>query len=331
MKSETKRPSSKVIPVITFVLLVAVVIVSIGLGSVKIPISELLSTLFGRSTGQYDTIIWDIRIPRVLLALFIGANLAISGAMLQAVMNNPLADPGLTGVSSGAAVAALFVLLVMPELGSLLPVVAIGGGVIASAMVYLLSWNKRGITPIRVILSGVAVNAIFGGFIGLMSILYSDKLPGALQWLNGSLSGKGMGDAMIIVPYSVAGWIAAFFCIRKANTLRLGEQVAVNLGESMTRVRILLSLVAVYLAAVSVSVVGLIGFVGLVVPHMARIFVGSNYSRLIPMSLMLGAIVLVVADTLGRALFPPLDIPAGIVMAIVGGPYFLYLMRKGEV
>ncbi|MBP2002270.1 iron complex transport system permease protein [Paenibacillus shirakamiensis] len=331
MKSPTMRPSNRVTQVITFVVLVAVVIVSIGLGSVKIPIGDLLSTLFGHSTGQYDTIMWDIRIPRVMLALFIGANLAISGAMLQAVMNNPLADPGLTGVSSGAAVAALFVLLVMPEFGSMLPVVAVGGGVIASAMVYLLSWNKRGITPIRVILSGVAVNAIFGGFIGLMSILYSEKLPGALQWLNGSLSGKGMGDAMTIVPYSLVGWIAAFFCIRKANTLRLGEQVAVNLGESMTKVRILLSLVAVYLAAVSVSVVGLIGFVGLVVPHMARIFVGSNYSRLIPMSLMLGGIVLVVADTVGRTLFAPLDIPAGIVMAIVGGPYFLYLMRKGEV
>ncbi|MVP00691.1 FecCD family ABC transporter permease [Paenibacillus lutrae] len=331
MKSATLRSSSKVIEIITFVLLVIVVIVSIGLGSVKIPFGELLSTLLGNSTGQYDTIMWDIRIPRVLLALFIGANLAISGAMLQAVMNNPLADPGLTGVSSGAAVAALFILLVMPGLSSMLPIAAIGGGAIASAMVYLLSWNKRGITPIRVILSGVAVNAIFGGFIGLMSILYSDKLPGALQWLNGSLSGKGMGDALTIVPYSAVGWIAAFFCIRKANTLRLGEQVAVNLGESMTKVRILLSLVAVYLAAVSVSVVGLIGFIGLVVPHMARIFVGSNYSRLIPMSLMLGAIVLVVADTAGRTLFAPLDIPAGIIMAIAGGPYFLYLMRKGEV
>ncbi|WP_172798885.1 iron ABC transporter permease [Paenibacillus sp. FJAT-26967] len=331
MKSATLRSSSKIIEIITFVLLVIVVIVSIGLGSVKIPFGELLSTLFGNSTGQYDTIMWDIRIPRVLLALFIGANLAISGAMLQAVMNNPLADPGLTGVSSGAAVAALFILLVMPGLSSVLPIAAIGGGAVASAMVYLLSWNKRGITPIRVILSGVAVNAIFGGFIGLMSILYSDKLPGALQWLNGSLSGKGMGDALTIVPYSAVGWIAAFFCIRKANTLRLGEQVAVNLGESMTKVRILLSLVAVYLAAVSVSVVGLIGFIGLVVPHMARIFVGSNYSRLIPMSLMLGAIVLVVADTAGRTLFAPLDIPAGIIMAIAGGPYFLYLMRKGEV
>ena len=297
---ELQRRSSKLIMLLTFALLAVAIIASIGLGSVKISVADIITALSGRATGASDTILWDIRIPRVLLALIIGANLAVSGAMLQAVMNNPLADPGLTGVSSGAAVAALFILLVMPELSSLIPIAAIAGGAVAAGMVYLLAWNKRGIAPLRVILSGVAVNAIFGGIIGLMSILYSEKLPGALQWLNGSLSGKGLGDSLLVLPYSVVGWIAAFFCIRRANTLRLGEQAAVNLGENLTRVRLILSFVAVYLAAVSVSNVGLVGFVGLVVPHMARILVGSNYSKLIPMSLMLGALVLLVADTTGR-------------------------------
>lgn len=316
---------------IAFALLVIVIVLSIGLGSVQFTPIETLSALLGDGGTVSDTIFWDIRIPRIFLAVMIGANLALSGALLQAVMHNPLADPGLTGVSSGAAVAVLFVLLVTPTHTSFIPILAIVGGAAAAIMVYTLAWKKGGVSPIRVILSGVAVNAVFGGVIGLMSLLYSDKLPAALQWLNGSLSGKGMGDVLIMLPYSAGGWIAAFFCIRQANILRLGEQIAVNLGESINRIRLTLSFLAVYLAAVSVSTVGLVGFVGLVVPHMARMIIGSDYRNQLPLSIGLGALVLLVADTVGRTLFAPLEIPAGIVMAIVGGPYFLYLMRKGEV
>ncbi|MWV45988.1 iron chelate uptake ABC transporter family permease subunit [Paenibacillus sp. HJL G12] len=306
-------------------------ICSIGLGSVKFSPVEIVKALAGYGEQVSDTILWDIRIPRVLLAAVIGLNLAVSGALLQAVMHNPLADPGLTGVSSGAAVAVLFILLVVPGYSSFIPIAAIAGGGVAAVMVYALAWKKRGITPVRVILSGVAVNSIFGGIIGLLSLLYSDKLPGALQWLNGSMSGKGMGDFTVMLPYSVIGWIAALFCIRKANVLRLGEQAALNLGENINRIRLIISFVAVYLAAVSVSTVGMIGFVGLVVPHMARMIVGSDYRKMLPMSMGLGALVLLVADTAGRTLFAPLDIPAGIVMAVAGGPYFLYLMRKGDI
>jgi len=316
---------------ITFILLAVAMILSIGLGSVRFSPIEILNALAGRGGDVSDTILWDIRIPRVMLAVTIGANLAISGALLQAVMHNPLADPGLTGVSSGAAVSVLFILLVVPTYSSFIPFAAIIGGAIAAIMVYALAWKKRGITPIRVILSGVAVNAVFGGIIGLLSILYSDKLPAALQWLNGSMSGKGIGDVSVMLPYSVAGWIAALFCIRQANILRLGEQAALNLGENINRIRIILSFIAVYLAAVSVSTVGMIGFVGLVVPHMARMLVGSDYQNMLPMSIGLGALVLLIADTAGRTFFAPLDIPAGIVMAVTGGPYFLYLMRKGDV
>jgi len=317
---------------LTCILLAAAALVSIGLGSVRFSPVETLLTLFGHGgDAAADTILWDIRIPRVFLALLIGANLAASGALLQAVMLNPLADPGLTGVSSGAAVAVLLIILAMPGLSSMVPLAAIGGGVIAAAMVYAWAWKKRGgFTPLRIILSGVAVNAVFGGVIGLLSILYSDKLPAALQWLNGSLSGKGMGDALVLLPYSIAGWIAAILCIRQANILRLGEQVAHNLGQNLSRIRFMLSFVAIYLAAVSVSTVGLVGFVGLIVPHMSRIMIGSDYRHSLPLSLLLGAMILLMADTIGRTAFAPLEIPSGIVMAMVGGPYFLYLMRKGD-
>ncbi|RJX37271.1 iron ABC transporter permease [Paenibacillus pinisoli] len=323
------RNKAGLIAVVGIVLAVAI-LVAIGIGSVRFSPLESLLTLIGQGDDRSNTILWDIRIPRVLLALIIGANLAASGALLQAVMLNPLADPGLTGVSSGAAVAALFIMLVVPGYSSFIPIAAIAGGGFAAVMVYAMAWKRvGGFTPIRIILSGVAINAVFGGVIGLLSILYSDRLPAALQWLNGSLNGKGMGDVMVILPYSIVGWIAALFCVRKANVLRLGEQTAHHLGQNMNQVRFVLSLVAVYLAAVSVSTVGLVGFVGLVVPHIARLLIGSDYRFSMPLGLMLGAIVLLVADTAGRSLFSPLQIPAGIIMAIAGGPYFLYLMRRG--
>lgn len=311
-------------------LLILCAILAIGIGSVRFSPLETWTTLTGAGADSANTIIWDIRVPRVLLAFIIGANLAASGALLQAVMMNPLADPGLTGVSSGAAVTVLFILLVMPQYTALVPLAAIVGGTFAAIMVYAWAWTKQtGITPIRIILSGVAVNAVFGGVIGLLSILYSDKLPAALQWMNGSLSGKSMADVYAILPYSIAGWIMALFCIRQANILRLGEQTAHNLGQNLNRVRFTLSFVAVFLAAVSVAKVGLVGFVGLIVPHIARMLIGSDYKYSLPLSLMLGPIILIAADTIGRSLFSPLEIPAGIVMAMAGGPYFLYLMRKG--
>lgn len=328
----TEKPFKKAALLgITTLALIAAVVLSIGLGSVQLSPTDTISTLFGSGDEANHTILWDIRIPRVLLALLIGANLAASGALLQAVMLNPLADPGLTGVSSGAAVAVLFILLAQPKYASLVPLAAIVGGLIAAFLVYTWAWNRQtGFTPIRIILSGVAVNAVFGGVIGLLSLLYSDKLPSALQWLNGSLSGKGMNAVEVLLPYSFIGWIAALLCIRQANILRLGEQVAHNLGQNLNRIRFTLSFVAVYLAAISVSTVGLVGFVGLIVPHIARLLVGSDYKQALPMSLLLGALMLLAADTAGRTAFAPTEIPAGIVMSMLGGPYFLYLMRKGE-
>lgn len=330
MNTPRQQRSRKLLLAITYLILLIIIILAIGIGSVRLSPAEVLQTLTGSGSEQWNTILWNIRIPRVILALIIGANLAVSGALLQAVMHNPLADPGLTGVSSGAAVTVLFIMLVKPEFSSLIPIAAIVGGGIAAAMVYGWAWTKTlGITPIRIILSGVAVNAVFGGVIGLLSILYSDKLPAALSWMNGSLSGKGMDAVLTILPYSAVGWIMALLCIRQANILRLGEQAAHNLGQNINRVRITLSFVAVFLASVSVSMVGLVGFVGLIVPHMARMMIGSDYKYSLPFSLALGAVVLIVADTIGRSMFSPLEIPAGIVMAMVGGPYFLYLMRKG--
>lgn len=320
---------SRSIVLFTFLLAIIAAILAIGLGSVTISVPEILQSLFRTSsTAVHDTIILDIRLPRVLLAMIIGANIAISGALLQAVMGNPLADPGLTGVTSGAAVCVLIIMLAAPEYTQFIPLAAFIGGLIAATIVYSLAWRRNGISPITIILSGVAVNALCGGGIGYLSIMYSDRLPTAVQWLNGSLAAKGNSALIMVFPYAMVGWILSIFAIRKANIIRLGDQVASNLGENVNRIRILLSLLAVFLAAISVAAIGMIGFVGLVVPHMARLLVGSNYKYLLPMSMALGALVLLLADTGGRTLFSPLEIPAGILMAVIGGPYFLYLMRR---
>lgn len=320
---------SWMIIIFTFMLMIVAAINAIGLGSVTISIPEILQTLFQSSTKEvHDTIIWDIRLPRVLLALIIGANIAISGALLQSVMGNPLADPGLTGVTSGAAACVLVIMLAAPEYTQFVPLAAFVGGLIAAFIVYALAWRRNGISPITIILSGVAVNALCGGLIGYLTIMFSDRLPSAVQWLNGSLAAKGNQALFMVMPYAMVGWMISIFAIRKANIIRLGDQVASNLGENVNRIRILLSLLAVFLAAISVAAIGMIGFVGLIVPHMARMLVGSDYKYLLPMSMALGAFVLLIADTGGRTLFSPLDIPSGILMAVIGGPYFLYLMRR---
>ncbi|WP_188006838.1 Iron ABC transporter permease [Sporosarcina sp. ANT_H38] len=325
------KPRSGAIVLFTFSLTILAAVIAIGLGSVTIPVPEIIKTLFSAtSTAVHDTIIWDIRLPRVLLAMIIGANIAISGALLQAVMGNPLADPGLTGVTSGAAFFVLIIMLAAPEYTQFIPIAAFVGGLLAATIVYALAWRRNGISPITIILSGVAVNALCGGGIGYLSIIYSDRLPSAVQWLNGSLAAKGNNALFMVFPYAIVGWILSIFAIRKANIIRMGDQVASNLGENVNRIRILLSILAVFLAAISVAAIGMIGFVGLVVPHMARLLVGSNYKYLLPMSMALGALVLMLADTGGRTLFSPLEIPAGILMAVIGGPYFLYLMRKGK-
>lgn len=326
--TQTRSRAKWALPTV-WALLAVVTLVSLGLGSVHISPGEIVALLAGRTeSDSFSTILWDVRLPRVLLALLVGASIAVSGALLQTVMGNPLADPGLTGVTSGAAALVLVILLAAPSYQSMIPIAAFVGGVIAAAIVYALAWRREGIKPLNIILAGVAVNALAGAFIAFLSLRYSDRLPAAIQWMNGSLAAKGMNSVWMILPYTVIGLVVAMLCIRSANVMRLGDDVARNLGEGVNSTRILLSLVAVFLAAIAVAAVGIIGFVGLVVPHIARMIVGSNHAVLIPMSIAVGALLVLVSDTMGRTLFSPTEIPAGIVMAAVGAPYFLYLMRR---
>ena len=242
-------------------------------------------------------------------------------------MKNPLADPGITGVSTGASVAAIIILLLLPQYTGILPLIAFIGGAFACILVFIMAY-KNGIKPGRIVLAGVAVNAILGGVISFLSTMYSDRIQSAMLWLNGSLATKTWVHVEMLFIYSIIGLIISLFLIRSANILQLGDDAATNLGVNANYSRLIICSVAVFLAAISTSVVGVISFVGLIVPHIARMIMGSDHKYTIPFSMVLGGMVLLVADTLGRTIGGAIEIPVGVIMSIFGGPFFLYLLRK---
>lgn len=310
-------------------LLIAVALIALSTGSVHIPISDIRLALMGKEIDPtHLSILLNARMPRILLALLVGAALSTSGTMLQAVMQNPLADPGIIGVSAGASLAAIFVLIVFPAWGSQLPVFAFLGGISACALVTFLAW-KGGIKPIRLVLAGVAVNALLGGGVSLLTILNSDKIQSVIQWTNGSLAARSWKDVSLIWPYVLGGLALSFATIRAANLMALGDEKAANLGLHVHRARLCLSALAAFLAAVTTCAVGIIGFVGLVIPHISRLLLGSDHRQTLPCAMVLGGIFLLATDTFARTVASPIELPVGTMMSIIGVPFFLYLLRKG--
>ncbi|MRZ80235.1 iron chelate uptake ABC transporter family permease subunit [Paeniclostridium sordellii] len=312
---------------ISLILLIVLLVLLTTVGSVNLSFGEIISALINDDNKMVTTIVYKMRLPRNILAVLVGANLAVSGVLLQSVMKNPLADPGITGVSTGASVAAIIILLVAPQFTSILPIAAFIGGAIACMLVFLMAY-KNGLKPGRIVLAGVAINTILGGIISYLSTMYSDRIQSAMLWLNGSLATKTWADVEMLFVYSIVGLIVSLLLIRSANVLQLGDDAATNLGFNVNLTRLLISVVAVFLAATSTAVVGVISFVGLIVPHISRMLMGSDHKFTIPFSIILGSMVLLVADTLGRTIGGAVEIPVGVIMSIVGGPFFLYLLRK---
>lgn len=314
--------------VVSLCILAVLSVLALRIGSVSYTTAEILESIFDPSSTIH-TIIVNLRLPRVLLAAIVGMCLAAAGTLLQAVMQNPLADPGIIGVSSGASVAATVVFLVVPSWTSSLPVLAFLGAAAACLIIYLMAW-KRGVEPTRIILAGTAVNAMLGAVSSFLTLLNTDNLQGVLSWMNGSMAAVSWADVRQLGIYGGIGLVLALLCIKPANALQLGDDMAKNLGLRVNGMRILLSGVGAFLAAATVSVVGMIGFVGLVVPHITRLLVGSNHRVMLPTGMVLGACVVLFADTLGRTIAAPMEIPLGIIMAILGGPFFLFLLRRGR-
>ncbi|MBQ6659870.1 MAG: iron ABC transporter permease [Lachnospiraceae bacterium] len=328
-KRETKVSALRVgtIWLILLAVLTVLAVVAINVGSAKYSVRQIINAVLSDEKSTAKIIVMNLRMPRLLLACMIGASLSSSGAILQSVMRNPLADPGTIGVSAGAGTAATTILLLFPQLTGSVPLFAFGGAALACFLIYSMAW-KGGVDPVRIILSGVAVNSVLGAYNALLQMMHTDSLEGVLAFMNGSLSGRNWTHVRVCLIYSGIGLVLSFLCIKGANILQLGDEMAKSLGINVSRTRILLSAVSAFLAAATVSVAGMIGFVGLVVPHIARILVGSDYKHLLPTSMLLGADVLLLADTIGRTAVKGMEIPVGIVMSVVGGPFFLYMLRK---
>ncbi|GAA0069933.1 iron ABC transporter permease [Clostridium sardiniense] len=312
------------------ILLVVAIIISLKIGSIKISYRELIFGLFSDNPSGNIEIIRDLRMPRVFVAALVGANLAISGVLLQSVIKNPLADPYITGISSGASLVAVSVIVFAPRLIKFGPMFGLLGGAISCLIVYGMAY-KNGLSPIRIVLAGAAVNALLGGLTVIVTLCAGSGASNMQMWLAGSLAKISWIDFRILIGYSVVGIIVSILLSKSCNIIVLGNKNASSLGYNSTLQMILITTVAVFLAGISTAIAGIISFVGLVVPHICRIIIGSDHKYLIPFSGVLGSALLLLADTLGRSIIKPYEIPVGIVMAIIGAPFFLYLLKRSDI
>lgn len=313
---------------ITGAALIVLFLVAVNTGSLKVSPEQILRGLFVAYDETVATI-YSLRFPRILIAMLAGASVAVSGVMLQAVMKNPLADPGIMGISSGAGMAAVLVTAFAPSLYLAVPVFAFLGGVFACGLVYLLSW-KGDLSPLRVILTGVAVNAFFTGLMSAGESMMGANYSGAASIVNGNITMKTWEDFRMLFIYAVIGLVLAVFLALKCDILGLEDQTIRSLGIRVNAVRLIVSAAAVLLASISTAVVGSISFLGLLVPHIARLLVGNSHKVLIPYTMLLGAFTLLLADTIGRTIAYPYEINAAVVMAVIGGPSFILLLRRSK-
>lgn len=312
---------------ISLIVLLFAILTSMKVGSIEISFKELIIGLISGKTDGNIGIIKDLRLPRVLVAVFIGMNLAISGVLLQAVMKNPLADPGITGISSGASLMAIIVMVFVPELSNLKPIAAFLGGGVAAVLVYSIAY-KNGLSPIRIVLAGIAINAMLGSLSSILTMFNGNGTSSIQLWLSGSLAAVSWNDVRILAIYTVIGIGLALPLSKSCNLIVLGDKTAQSLGLDINKQRVVISAVAVFLASVSTGVGGVISFVGLIIPHIARFIIGSDHKYLVPFSGLLGAILLLLADTIGRMALKPYEIPVGLVMSVLGAPFFIYLLRR---
>ncbi|MDZ8239025.1 iron ABC transporter permease [Nostoc sp. ChiQUE01b] len=337
IRSETIsfRIDRRVPPILVCLAVVIVVAMVMNVGRGEYPISplDIVKTVFGLDTGNPDHafVIHNLRLPRTLVAFMVGVAFAISGTIFQGLTRNPLADPGIIGINAGASLAAVTVIVLFPSAPIYtLPVSAFAGALLMAVLIYSLAWNN-GSSPILLILMGVGLSAIASAFTILM-ITFGDiyDVSNALVWLAGSVYGRTWEQVFSFLPWLIVFVPMALTLARHLNALNLGDDVAKGLGTRVEWQRGLLVLVGVALAGAGVATAGMIGFVGLIAPHLGRQLVGTNHEGLIPTSALLGGVIVVVADLLGRTMFAPIELPCGVVTAAIGAPYFLYLLIRNR-
>lgn len=308
--------------------LLALMAVGVSLGSERLSLAEVWDGLTDPTHTSERVIVWDLRLPRVILAVLVGANLAVAGALLQGVTRNPLADPHLLGISAGSGVVGAILLVRGVDIGLEAKVaLSILGGLAGGTFIYAMAW-RGGVSPTRLTLAGVAVSFLLISM--TTAILASSRLfaQQSLNFVGGSLFARGWDDLSAVWPYTVVGLLLALGGATSLNIMALGEDAAAELGVRTGFVRAIAVVLAVVLSGAAVSVAGLMGFVGLIIPHVARALVGQDYRYVLVASALLGAILLVGSDTLARNILGETELPAGVVTAGVGAPFFLYLLRQ---
>lgn len=316
------------------VLIVVTFVMSMNTGVIKLTPMEVIRTLFGQGDAQQQLILFQFRLPRIVIGVLVGMGLAIAGAVLQGISKNALADPGILGINAGAGLAVMLYISFFPTTKSvpvyLLPILAFIGAGLTAVLIYSLSYKRHeGITPMRLILTGVAVAAgISSAMIVLTLRLTPENYQFVATWLAGSIWGSNWRFVLSLLPWLLILFPFIYMKSRVLNILNLGEVTSIGLGASIEKERRWLLAASVGLAGASVSVSGGIGFVGLIAPHLARQLVGANHQFLLPTSALLGGFLVLLADTVGRSILEPSEIPAGIVVAVFGAPYFLFLLAR---
>ncbi|WP_447926648.1 FecCD family ABC transporter permease [Vreelandella sp. EE27] len=327
-----RRRSSKLIGLLggAGILLLAF-ISSVMLGTTSIAWGTLWSALLHYDPGQVDQIILlTERLPRAVVATLVGASLATAGALMQTMTRNPLASPGILGINAGAM---FFVVVSVSLLPLHAPVHYVGaallGALVAAGLVILLSRGRQGeFSPLRVVLAGVAVTALFVSFSQGLLVIDQQSFESVLYWLAGSVAGRDLALIAPLLPLFFAGFVLSAMLAGRANALLLDDDMVTQLGLQANTLKLLLGLCVIVLAGTSVALAGMIGFVGLIVPHMARGLFGIDHRWLLPACALLGGALLLLADVAARFLIPPQEIPVGVMTALIGTPFFIYLARR---
>lgn len=321
---------------ILLLAIIAVFLVSLNMGTMKIPLVDVIQAFNGTGSEQNYTVLMHFRLPRMVIAILIGAGIAVSGAILQSVSRNPLADPGILGINSGAGLAV--VLYIFYFQGSsfssgiwsvyIMPFAALSGAFLAAFLIYSLAW-RQGVTPIRLILVGIGINAAFGALIIVFQLMMDpNNFMQATIWLSGSIWGASWEYVYAILPWILLLIPWAIYKSQYLNVLNLGDHMATGLGVRVERERRMLLFISVALAGACVAVGGGIAFLGLVAPHLARRLVGPRHQGMLPVSALIGSLVMLIADMIGKNLMAPSEIPVGLVVSCLGAPYFIYLLIK---
>lgn len=316
------------------ILIVIALMISMNTGYIKLSPLQVVRTIFGFGTPQEELVLFDFRLPRIVLSILVGMGLAVSGCVLQGVTRNALADSGILGINAGAGLVVMLFISFFPSTTDtpvfMLPILAFIGAGATATIIYVLSYKRHeGISPIRLLLTGVAVAAgISSAMIILTLRLSPENYQFVATWLAGSIWGSNWKFVLSLLPWIIILVLFVYLKANVLNVLNLGDLTAMGLGASIEKERRILLAAAVGLAGASVSVSGGIGFVGLIGPHIARQLVGARHQVLLPTAALMGALLVLVADTIGRWILQPSEIPAGIVVAIIGAPYFLYLLSR---